>query len=255
MKKMEIRLENCYGIKHLEYEFDFSDESVYAIYAPNGSMKTSFAQSFKDISEGKESEDRMFCSRKTIREVTENGAELQKENVITLPPYDEFFGHSEKISTLLVNNKLREEYRDLHAGIDQIKKSFLKEMKEKSGLKELPESEIALAFTKNGDEESFYRALERISGELKDQKDAPFEDVLYDLIFDPKVLEILEKMEIKTAIKDYIVRYNQLLESSTYFKRGVFEYYNAAQPDCKRRSLPMVFLTRNIQSCLTRAIK
>ena len=36
--------------------------------------------------------------------------ELQKENVITLPPYDEFFGHSEKISTLLVNNKLREEY-------------------------------------------------------------------------------------------------------------------------------------------------
>ena len=34
---------------------------------------------------------------------------------------------------------------------------------------------------------------------------------------------------LKAAIQDYILRYNQLLDSSTYFKKGVFEYYNAAQ--------------------------
>ena len=233
MKKVNISLKNCYGIKQLDCEFDFSDTAVYAIYAPNGSMKTSFAQTFKDISAGEPSRDRMFPSRKTTRKVKEeNGAELPKESVLTLPPYDEFFSHSEKTSTLLVNNELRKEYERLHADIDRSKEIFLKAMKGQSGSKkslENVQSEIALAFMKNADEESFYQALERISSELKEQKDAPFADVRYDLVFDPKVLEILETKGVKAAIDEYIVRYNQLLEASTYFKKGVFEYYNASQ--------------------------
>ena len=230
MNKVSVSLKNCYGIKQLNCEFDFSDRGVYAIYAPNGSMKSSFAQTFKDISAGQASRDRMFPTRKTTRTVAdENGAELPKESVLTLPPYDEFFSHSEKTSTLLVNNELRKEYERLHADINRSKELFLKEMKEQSGSKKQLDSEIALTFMKNEDEESFYKALERISSELEDQKDAPFADVHYDSIFDPKILETLETKGIKAAIEEYIVRYNQLLESSTYFKKGVFEYYNASQ--------------------------
>ena len=133
MNKVSISLKNCYGIKQLDCEFDFSDRAVYAIYAPNGSMKTSFAQTFKDISAGEPSRDRMFPSRKTTRKVkAENGAELPKESVLTLPPYDEFFSHSEKTSTLLVNNELRKEYERLHADINRSKEIFLKEMKGQS---------------------------------------------------------------------------------------------------------------------------
>ena len=48
IKQIRIDLENCYGIKALQSSFDFSDASAYAIYAPNGAMKTSFAQTFRD---------------------------------------------------------------------------------------------------------------------------------------------------------------------------------------------------------------
>ncbi len=51
MDKLNINLENCYGIKKLKAEFDFSTGKVYAIYAPNGVMKSSLAQTFKDIAE------------------------------------------------------------------------------------------------------------------------------------------------------------------------------------------------------------
>jgi len=51
MKKLNIDLENCYGIKKLKTQFDFSQGKAYAIYAPNGAMKTSLAQTFKDIAD------------------------------------------------------------------------------------------------------------------------------------------------------------------------------------------------------------
>ena len=73
------------------------------------------------------------------------------------------------------------------------------------------------------------KALERISSELKEQADAPFADVKYDAIFDDKILAALDTKGLKAAIQDYILRYNQLLDSSTYFKKGIFEYYNATQ--------------------------
>ncbi|MBP2634014.1 MAG: hypothetical protein H6Q70_4642 [Firmicutes bacterium] len=50
MEKIDVRLENCYGIRKLKTEFDFRDKSAFIIYASNGSMKTSFTKTLKDIS-------------------------------------------------------------------------------------------------------------------------------------------------------------------------------------------------------------
>jgi hypothetical protein len=231
MSRVRIDLENCYGIKKLSHEFDFSQKRAYAIYAPNGSMKSSLATVFKDISEGKKSQDRIFTERTTVRKVTdENGADLTQGSVLVLPPYDEFFGNdSEKVCTLLLNNKLKKEYKQLHAEIDQAKTAFLKAMREQSGSKKELSAEIALAFMKSDDEDAFYEALERANIGLADQKDAPFANVEYDVIYDEKVLSVLSTKDFKSAIEGYINRYNALLAASTYFTKGVFEYYNASQ--------------------------
>ncbi|UEM12359.1 ABC transporter ATP-binding protein [Bradyrhizobium barranii subsp. barranii] len=60
------------------------------------------------------------------------------------------------------------------------------------------------------------------------QKSAPFSDVDYDTVFDDKVTGLLATKDVKTAIEDYIKKYNELLAKSNYFKRGIFNYYNAA---------------------------
>ncbi len=88
MKKVTVALEHCYGIKKLDYTFDFSAESVYAIYAPNGSMKTSFAQTFKDMSQGAPPKDRIFPARVSTRAIKdETGADLSPDSILVLPPY------------------------------------------------------------------------------------------------------------------------------------------------------------------------
>jgi hypothetical protein len=226
MNRLTVSLDNCYGIRRLRAEFDFSSGNVYAIYAPNGVMKSSFAQTFRDVSMDAASKDRIFPTRSSTRTITdETGAALAKENVLVIAPYDEVFGHTEKTSTLLVNSALRQEYEQLHADIDDSKATFLKALREQSCSKKDVEREVSSAFTKSDDQ--FYRALVRIENEVTTQKDAPLADIRYDTLFDEKVLAFLGTKDFKTAIESYITKYNELLAKSTYFRKGTFNYYNA----------------------------
>lgn len=228
MKTLTIDLENCYGIRKLEKKLDFSTARSIAIYAPNGSMKTSLAQTFQDIASGTDSKDRIFPARVCKRIVKdENGADLPKDSVLVVRPYEETLGHSAKTATLLVNPTLRKEYENLHADIDAARDALLKGLREQSGSKRDIEKEISLAFTASPDK--FYIALNRIKDEVADRPDAPLKDVPYDLVFDDKVQNFLATKDFKTAIDSFIKKYNELLAASTYFKKGVFNYYNAAQ--------------------------
>lgn len=218
MDRVRVQLANCYGIKKLDHEFDFSEHRAYAVYAPNGSMKSSFAETFKNVAEGKSSSDRIFPSRATLRKITdENGADLPQTSVLVLPPYDEFFGSNEKTSTLLVNATLRKEFEQLYADVETSKAAFVKAMAAQSGSKKKITDEIALTFMRVATDEDFYRALDRIKNELADQKDAPLADVPYDTIFDEKVLSALATKDFKTAIQEYVKRRNELLAASAFF--------------------------------------
>lgn len=227
MQRLDVDLENCYGIRNLPAQFDFSTKRAYAIYAPNGSMKTSLAQTFKDVADGTPSKDRIFPTRPCKRSIKdETGAELPPESVLVIRPYDEVFGHTEKTSTLLVDAKLRKEYEQLHVEIDKAQDAFLKGLKEQSGSRKDLVAEISATFTKSADQ--FYIALLRIESELLAQKDAPFAEIAYDTLFDEKVFSVLNTKDFRTVIEEYVRKYNELLAKSVYFKKGTFNYYNAA---------------------------
>jgi len=71
MKDLNIVLKNCHGIRDLEATFTFAKGNAVAIYAPNGTMKTSFARTLADLSNGRETMDHMFPTRETMRSVTD----------------------------------------------------------------------------------------------------------------------------------------------------------------------------------------
>ncbi|SOC21725.1 AAA domain-containing protein [Rhodobacter sp. JA431] len=228
MDELKLDLENCYGIRRLEHTFNFRDCQAAALYAPNGAMKSSLAKTFQDIADGKKSSDRMFPDRTTKRVVVdESSAELDPESILVVRPYDEEFGPSANTSTLLVNAALRKDYEKLNAGVEDAKKAFLAAMKEQSGSKRDLAAEISATFTRT--EDQFLTAVIRINDEIKIQSDAQFADIPYDLVFDPKVVEMLEKEQVQEALEDYVVRFNELIDQSTYFKRGTFTYYNAGE--------------------------
>src|SRR3989338_11388461 len=136
MNQLKINLKNFYGIKQIEKDFDFLRNGTYAIYAPNGVMKTSFAKTFKDLSLGLNSKDLIFPERETIREIKkEDGNNVTKEEIFVVEPYNENF-NSEKMSTLLVNKELKARYDEIHLKIDEEKDKLLKELKILSGLRD-----------------------------------------------------------------------------------------------------------------------
>ena len=100
MERVKVDLKNCYGIKALSREFDFTKGPAYALYAPNGVMKSSLAHTFSDAAQEQDSQDRIFPTRKTSRKIIdEAGKPVEGERVLVVFPYDDQFGPTEKTAT------------------------------------------------------------------------------------------------------------------------------------------------------------
>ena len=228
MQRVKINLENCYGIRHFTREFDFSDTQAFALYAPNGVMKSSLARTFQDAAEERDSEDRIFPNRNTIRRIIdENDKEVNGNRVLVVFPYDEDLGVNEQTSTLLLNPALKKEYDELLRATAEAKATLIEKIKDQSHSKMNMESELSSAIMPTQDE--FEAALIRVRREVEEQKESVFANVQYDKIFNEKVLKALNTKDLKSAIHEYAQRYNELLATSTYFKKGTFDYYNTAQ--------------------------
>ncbi len=226
MKKVTIKLENCHGIKKLEYEFNFESRRTFAIYSPNGVMKTSFANTFKDIINGIDSKDLIFPENSSKRIIIdENGNDLDSTNIFVIEPYNETY-KSEKVSTLLVNSKLRNEYESINIKIEEKKNKLLDSLKSLFGVKTGIEEIISNVFTKidNG----FYKAIGRIKDEILDESLPMFEGIVYKNIFSDKTEQFLSSSEIREKIKEYITKYDELIDHSKYLKKGIFNHTNAS---------------------------
>lgn len=226
MNKITVDLEYCYGIKSLKANFDFSQNKSYAVYAPNGAMKSSFAKVFQDLSLNRDSEDRIFKSRETKREIeNENGAQLNQSEVLVVEPFNQGY-KSSKISTLLVNKILKDEYEKIHEDVDSKKEALIKALKPLTGLKDGIEQTLAADIT--SDPKEFYKALGRLQKEIADEKPSSFGDIIYSRIFNEKVISLLESSDFREKLAEYINVYDSLLSKSTFFKKGIFNHNNAA---------------------------
>ena len=202
MDQVSVILEHCYGIKSLKHDFDFTNTAAFAIYAPNGAMKSSLALTFKDLSNGQQPTDRIFPDRPTVAHITdENGANLENDSVLVVLPYDEDFGPSEKTCTLLVDQDLRSEIEGMQATVDNAEKTLLNSLRNQSQSRVDIKSHISLAIMKTPSE--FRRALIRIKDEIQEQPSAPFADVDYKKIFTDAIINALNTRNLKDSILDY----------------------------------------------------
>lgn len=225
MKKLKVDLTNCHGIHRLESEISFKDAKAAAIYAPNGLMKTSFARTFGDLSRGVESSDHVFPDRPSSRNITDqDGVAVDPSQVVVIVSYDEDMGPTEETSTLLVDKVLRDEFEQLQRGINEARAELVAALKVQAATKKDVAREVSLAFTRDG--ESFFRSLLRVEEELQGEE-APYAEVPYDTLFDDKILALLATTDFAETLAEYVQRFEELLDASTYFSRDAFNYYNA----------------------------
>ncbi|PRY57154.1 hypothetical protein BCF74_11676 [Knoellia remsis] len=226
MKKLNVELKNCHGIRELDVALSFANGNAVAVYAPNGTMKTSFAQTFKDLATGQESSDRMFPTRETERRITdENGNELDPDDVVVVLSYDEELGPTESTSTLLVNPALRREYEGLQVDLVEARDQLVAALRNQSCTKQDVIGTVSRVFTQEADK--FFEALARVEYEVGQLEDTRFADLPYDVLFNDKVGAALRTPGVQAQLAKYVTRLNELLDESAFFNRSSFTFYNA----------------------------
>lgn len=223
--KLNIDLKNCYGISELTHCFDFTTSSGYAIYAPNGFMKTSLSKTFDDHAKGRDSVDLIFTDRISSRAITDAaGASVDPDSIFVIEPYNQEFS-SERTSLLLVNGAIKQKYDDALKQISEKLSAIFVKLKQLSGLTGrtlTPETE----FLKSFESTSIADLLESLEQRVTEAVPSKLADLVYSEIFNDKTIALLESGTIKDQLEEYIQRYNDLVSKSDVLSKQ-FNHYSA----------------------------
>ncbi|OGH85617.1 MAG: hypothetical protein A2493_02010 [Candidatus Magasanikbacteria bacterium RIFOXYC12_FULL_33_11] len=236
MNKLKIELQNCYGIKKLNHEFDFSNCKTFVIYAPNGVMKTSFAKTLKNIAKDEKPCDQIDDTLTAVYNffIDEDNNQIEPEEICVIEPYNKKTLDSEdKILTLLADEQTKKEYLEIFNEIESLKKSTLAGLKKISGSSNY-ESEIIEAFS-NIEKKNIFEIFDTILNDIEISKDS-FE-FKYNDVFDKggKVKKFLaENFEL---LKQYIEKYNDLISKSGFFAKGVDHIFGTTEAKILGKSL------------------
>ena len=232
MNKLDIKLENCYGIGKLYHSFDFSKSNSYLIYAPNGTMKSSFARTFSDISKNDKKTfpcDRIYQARRTIYDVKVDGTPIIPETILVIDAEDNNFDASAKISNFIASKELKKKYDEIYLDLDKSKSEFIKKLK---GVSQSSDCENEFIETFHKSQQSFFESLETIIA-LLDKQVIKF-DFRYNDVFDKKgnVKKFLENNQ--STLNLYYRRKNETLNNfcSTFIFCCV--YFNGFCPNSER---------------------
>ncbi|ANW26952.1 hypothetical protein BA953_22735 [Vibrio coralliilyticus] len=236
MSILKTKFTNCYGIKSLVYDFDFSGggSKAYAIYAPNGLMKTSFTRTFLSLSEGKEPKEERF-NRPTTFEALINGEQLSKDSVYILKSEIDTNSDDESVSNLLINRESKKKYDSLVEGVQKTKSSMISKLQKASGVKQ---KDIEQTLLKDFETQNLIEALLEAK-----RVEATFDSdiVIYSEVFDPKAIEVLDSPEFVLKAKEFVKRYDEVFENSGgLYLKGVFNP-NKANASCTSLEKNMFF--------------
>lgn len=227
MNKIRFKLENCYGISKLEETLEFgmdkdgNDINGHLIYAPNGTMKTSFADTMKDIQTKRDTMDFYYSERENVREVNEILAdgterELSEADILVIDSYDEKY-KSDKVSTLLANENLKKDYDKIYLEIIQKLEKIFVLLRKEAGIKNDIDVEITRDF--GFSKEKIFECFESISSRIDGYEELGFGGIKYSKVFNKDTNKIFESPEFKQLIEDYIDSYERLLIGNPVFKR------------------------------------
>lgn len=216
MRNISIKLDNCFGIGKLEKVFDFSTSNTALIYAPNGTMKTSFAKTFDCIAKGESPNDRVYEDRPTNYEVYVDGSKIDKNAIHVINGESDSFDKSDRISYFIASKELKERYDRIYADLNTSKDEFVKKLKAISKSSDC-EGEFISTFSKTP-KDDFFMLLTSIR-DLLNEKNQEYE-FRYNDVFDKKgnVEKFLKGN--RGLLNQYFEKYQVLISNSPFFKRS-----------------------------------
>lgn len=228
MNQLDISLENCFGIGKLNHIFNFTKNKTSLIYAPNGTMKTSFARTLDLVSKNDPKNlpcDRVYKARETKCEIFVDGTKINPTNILVINAEDSNFDASSKISTFLASKDLKKEYDEIYKELNTQKIEFIKKLKLVSQSTDC-EKELVNSFP-DISESSLFDILLSLTDKLHNKHEKL--QFKYNDVFDTKgnVKKFLEKNQ--SLLDQYISSYKNIVSKSNFFKESASSTFGTYQ--------------------------
>lgn len=222
MNKLKVHLENCYGIHYLDYEFDFDSKlpkpraKTYAIYAPNGLMKSSFAKTFEALAKGENPREERY-NRPPTHVVESDGTAISKEIIYVLKAEIDISSDSPAITNILVNPENKARYDELLVDLDKMKNKLIGSLQKLSKIKK---PDVEQRILDDWNETDFPVCMGIIKATTIEDDLSHYE---YATIFDPKAIEVIKSQEFISKASEFNERYQKLFnQAGTIYQKGVF---------------------------------
>ena len=223
MNKLQISLQNCYGINKLNTVLDFSECNVVLIYASNGTMKTSFLKTMADINHPKEE---IYGKSASCELNDETGRRVSQDDIFAVKSIDEDFV-PEHETDLLVNKELRQKYDAIYEEIALQEQNLLNHIKALSGISTRGTDVIKQQILDDFEaKDKFISFIKTLKPSIDSWKRVSLANLSYARIFNNDTKRVFDKPNFQKALIEYVDTYNKLLNRSNFFKKG-FNHYNA----------------------------
>lgn len=219
----------CYGINRLDFKLDFTQcedatgktkAKAYAIYAPNGLMKSSFAKTFLKISkDGKGPDEEERYHRKSTCKIIVDEKPIKKEMIYVLDSKVEINSdtNSDIVTNILVDPQSKGRYDNLIIDLEKKKNDLIKNLNQLSGVKK---DDIEKFILEDLNGENFAECIE-LNSSLTLGKD--YSHFKYADIFNKDTENIISNPDFLENSKKFTDRYHELFENEgSIFKKGVF---------------------------------
>lgn len=212
---------NCFGIRQFFKEFDFEPgQNTILIYAPNGTMKTSFAKAMLCKSGNAKKlvlTDRFHTDRPAVCEVLADGISIAPDDIFVVDAEDLEYDSAKYCSTILASQELKDRYDAIYRELNEAVKRYTIDLGREVQSSDC-HNEIIRTF-KSDPKDSFLDCL--LS--LKEHEDGAHTlySFKYNDVFDnektTKIRDFIARF--RPQLEEYIARYNELLANSVLYRK------------------------------------
>ncbi|MCO4782711.1 MAG: hypothetical protein KC646_10345 [Candidatus Cloacimonetes bacterium] len=225
--KLKVDFKNCYGISELNHMFDFSESNMFAIYASNGSMKTSFAKIFYNTQIGTSKsladiKDHIFDEQPVLKNIQIDDSDINKKEIFVIRSFDSFY-ESKTMANLLIDDSQKDKLKVLLKSRD----AFYKKLSILSGLKLVKTVskkkcfELEDVLLKDFEITSVMKNL----GTLDTSKNSKeLDGVQYNTIFEDSILSTIKSEVFQNHISSFLKKSDEVYNKFTFLKKGTLSF-------------------------------
>ena len=241
---LHINLKNCHGIRRMDELLSFSKHGRHAaIYASNGTMKSSLAKTLRDVSRGEKPRDHIYTHRISSCNITTGGGEeggrrdIERDHILVIDPYEDVDISKAMSSGILVSEDLRSRYEAARSSIVPSRKALLDKLHSLSGIprkrdqstdtvEEAAVTDLAAFRSRPSNSAAAGAADQRdgildILGDIDNMQLDPQNElagIKYHDVFNEKTKPILESENFREAVDRYIEKYEKLIAAALYLR-------------------------------------